>query len=241
MSRFLLSSSAAGLIPTFKTAIQPFAAKSRSFSSTIKLFKESAETDETKPDPMYSRKRALQLQNFELDAFDVEKLEPWEGDDHHIYGHALLESIRDVRKYLRKEKYELPVLKKHHKTFVPPTKEQFVVFQTNKVHGRPEEPINRRVTMKLKVSNLNLKPKELHKFLLMVGPRYSPHTDMLVMSADSELTSVLNKKLLSDQLDDLLNESIKGEDKFEDIPLPTYKKPKKVVPDFPKEWLPQPN
>ncbi|PVU95049.1 hypothetical protein BB561_002082 [Smittium simulii] len=159
--------------------------------------------------------------------------------DHHMYGQLVLSAIRDVRKYLRKEKFELPTFAEKAKPFVKPSNKHLVMYQINTVHGREDMPFNKRVTLKLKVSNLNLKKAELHKFLLLVGPRYDLSTDMLTMSSDTELTSVLNKKKLSQTLEVLIKEAVNDKDYFEDIPLKTYIKRKKTVPKYPEEWLPK--
>ncbi|OMJ10087.1 37S ribosomal protein S24, mitochondrial [Smittium culicis] len=188
--------------------------------------------------PSYGRRRRMQFEKNRERAFDMNQLEEWKGDDHHILGHWLLNSIRDVRKYVRKEKFEIPTLSEFSKPFALPPKENILKFQTNRVLGKPEDPLNRRVTMTLKVSDLNLSPKDLHVFLLLVGPRYNSETDTLKMSSDSELTSSLNKKKISDTLDALLSEAKNSKEKFEDVPLVKYKHKSKPSYEFPKEWLP---
>ncbi|OMJ09038.1 hypothetical protein AYI70_g11158, partial [Smittium culicis] len=49
--------------------------------------------------PSYGRRRRMQFEKNRERAFDMNQLEEWKGDDHHILGHWLLNSIRDVRKY----------------------------------------------------------------------------------------------------------------------------------------------
>ncbi|OLY79726.1 37S ribosomal protein S24, mitochondrial [Smittium mucronatum] len=200
--------------------------------------KESEGKKERKHFPTYGRKRRMQYERNRERAFDMNQLEEWKGDDHHILGHWFLNSIRDVRKYVRKEKFEIPTLSEFSKPFAPPQATQILKFQTNRIHGKPDEPLNRRVTMTAKVSDFGLSADDLHVFLLLVGPRYNPVTDMLTMSSDTELTSKLNKKKISDTLDALLSEAKSSKEKYLDVPLMKYKIKARPKLEFPKEWLP---
>ncbi|PVV00205.1 hypothetical protein BB559_000037 [Furculomyces boomerangus] len=207
-------------------------------SEPVAASAEGQDGEKRKHQPAYGRKRRMQFEKNRERVFDINQLDTWKGDDHHIFGHWLLNSVRDVRKYIRKEKYEVPTLANLAKPFVLPSTKNILKFQINRVHGKPEDPLNQRVTLFVKVSELNLAKKDLHKFLLLAGPRYNSHTDILTISSDTEPTSLLNKKLLSDTLDELIKEATTSKDKFEDIPLLPPKNKGRHIHQFPKEWMP---
>ncbi|KAI7830042.1 mitochondrial ribosomal subunit protein-domain-containing protein [Kickxella alabastrina] len=179
-----------------------------------------------------NRKEHAEIYDEQDRAYDMEHMEDWEYDDHHTYGHLFLESIRDVRKYVRMMKFEHPTLAQHAKAFKPPQADtHFLKFESSVLAQ------DRKVVLRLQVAKLGLKGAELHKFLLLVGVRYNPQTDELKMSENREATSLLNKKKLADTLVELIAEAKKKDDMFADVPLDfAYHGYKHKMP-FPTEWL----
>ncbi|KAJ2773122.1 37S ribosomal protein S24, mitochondrial [Coemansia nantahalensis] len=172
---------------------------------------------------------------------DDSSMAEWEFDNHHTYGHLLLESIRDVRKYARQIKYELPTLAEHAKPFQPPPAQNVLRFERSVTMGEKFQAQDRKVVLRVKVAQLGLAAPELHKLVLLAGPRYNPETDELKMSEKRELTSLLNKKRLADMFTALLAEAKKADDGFADVPLDFSHHKRKPDLAFPSAWLPKLN
>ncbi|KAF9975148.1 37S ribosomal protein S24, mitochondrial [Actinomortierella ambigua] len=153
-------------------------------------------------------------------------------------GYENLESIREVRKYLRLIKYELPKLKAYAKPFQPPTKSQILNFRTMTYVGEPNHPAAAKVALTVKTSDLPLTDPELHKFLLLAGPRYNPHTKEIKMSCEKFQERSQNFKWLSDTLDKLIDEAKKNPEQMADLPLDLRHAEKSFKPrvKFPKDW-----
>ncbi|KAI8319433.1 hypothetical protein GQ54DRAFT_299342 [Martensiomyces pterosporus] len=186
-----------------------------------------------------NRKEHSEIYDDQDSMFDIDDMETWEYNDHHTYGHLLLESIRDVRKYARLVKFELPTLAEHAKPFRPPPASHCLRFERSFTLGDRDLADDRKVVLRVTVSQLGLKGPELHKFLLLAGVRYNPETDELKMSEGREATSLLNKKRLADTLSALVAESKKKDDMFADVPLDFAHHTHKPRASFPAEWLPK--
>ncbi|KAJ2776400.1 37S ribosomal protein S24, mitochondrial [Coemansia javaensis] len=171
---------------------------------------------------------------------DDNSITEWAFDNHHTYGHMLLESMRDVRKYARQIKYELPTLAEHARPFEPPSKRSILRFERSVTTGEKFPAQDRKAVLRVTVAQLGLAGPELHKFLLLAGPRYNPETDELRMSEKREITSLLNKKRLADTLVALIAEAKKPGDTFADVPLAFPHHKYRPEPAFPSEWLPKP-
>ncbi|KAJ1733550.1 37S ribosomal protein S24, mitochondrial [Coemansia sp. Benny D160-2] len=169
---------------------------------------------------------------------DIENMGEWDGDDHHLYGHLLMESIRDVRKYARQMKFEHPALAEFKKPFTAPSASQILRFESSATMGEKSQAKDRKVVMRVKVQDLGLDALVLRKFVLLAGPRYNPQTDELIMSESRELASLLNKKRLADTLVALIEEAKKKDDSFVDVPLDFVHCKYKPKPAFPKSWNP---
>ncbi|CDH54045.1 37s ribosomal protein [Lichtheimia corymbifera JMRC:FSU:9682] len=165
--------------------------------------------------------------------YDVDHMEQFQFDDQTTMGHDLFENIRTVRQYLRKTEYELPKLKSFAKPFVPPKSDQILKLKSHSYLGEGH-PVERKVVLSVKVTDLKLSDSERHKFLLLAGPRYHVDTDELVLSSEKFPHRKQNKKYVRDTLDALLKESKNTNDTFADIPL-DLPQPKKKL-QFPKEW-----
>ncbi|KAJ1966521.1 37S ribosomal protein S24, mitochondrial [Dipsacomyces acuminosporus] len=186
-----------------------------------------------------NRKEHAEIYDEQDSMFDIDDMETWEYNDHHTYGHLLLESIRDVRKYARLIKFELPTLAEHAKPFRPPPASNVLRFERSFTLGEKDLSNDRKVVLRVTVSQLGLKGPELHKFLLLAGVRYNPETDELKMSEDRESTSLLNKKRLADTLNALISEAKKKDDMFADVPLDFAHHTHKPRASFPAKWLPK--
>ncbi|KAG0227004.1 37S ribosomal protein S24, mitochondrial [Actinomortierella wolfii] len=172
------------------------------------------------------------------DGFDITNLEDFKFDDSATTGYDNLEAIREVRKYLRLIKYELPKLKAYAKPFQPPTKSQILKFRTMTYIGEPNHPASAKVVMTVKTGDLPLTDPEMHKFLLLAGPRYNPHTQEIKMSCERFQERSQNLKWLSDTLDKLIDEAKKDPEQMADLPLDLRHAEKSYKPKikFPKEW-----
>ncbi|KAJ8662885.1 hypothetical protein O0I10_001061 [Lichtheimia ornata] len=165
--------------------------------------------------------------------YDVDHMEQFQFDDQTTMGHDLFENIRTVRQYLRKTEYELPKLKSFAKPFVPPSSDQILKLKSHTYLGEGH-PVERKVVLSVKVTDLKLSDSERHKFLLLAGPRYHVDTDELILSSEKFPHRKQNKKYVRDTLNALLKESKNANDTFADIPL-DLPQPKKKL-QFPKEW-----
>ncbi|KAI8972502.1 mitochondrial ribosomal subunit protein-domain-containing protein [Pilobolus umbonatus] len=168
--------------------------------------------------------------------FDVDFMPKFEFDDQTSVGHNLFDNIREVRQYLRKTEFELPKLSAYAKPFQPPTDTQIIKFKTHTYLGEGH-PVEKKVVMNVKLSDLKLTETEKHKLLLLAGPRYNVNTDELVMSSERFPYRKQNKMYLKDVLNKLVREAKDTTDTFADIPL-HLPKPKQRL-EFPKEWIKQ--
>ncbi|KAJ2860383.1 37S ribosomal protein S24, mitochondrial [Coemansia aciculifera] len=163
----------------------------------------------------------------------------WEEGDHHTYGHLLMESVRDVRRYVRQMKYEHPTLVEHAKPFRPPPASHILRFERSITMGERHLPSDRKVLLRVQVAQLGLKGPALRKFVLLAGSRYNPVTDELKMSESREPSSLLNKRRLADTLNALVAEANKKDDSFADVPLDFKYCDYKPKAKFPLAWLPK--
>ncbi|KAJ2742764.1 37S ribosomal protein S24, mitochondrial [Coemansia sp. BCRC 34301] len=163
----------------------------------------------------------------------------WEEGDHHTYGHLLMESVRDVRRYVRQMKFEHPTLVEYAKPFQPPPASHILRFERSITMGERHLPSDRKVLLRVQVAQLGLAGPELHKFVLLAGSRYNPITDELKMSESREPSSLLNKRRLANTLSALISEAKKKDDSFADVPLDFKYCDYKPKAKFPLEWLPK--
>ncbi|KAG0307826.1 37S ribosomal protein S24, mitochondrial [Dissophora globulifera] len=172
------------------------------------------------------------------DMMDISNLEEFRFDDSATAGYDNLEALREVRKYLRITKYELPKLKAFVKPFQPPTKTQILRFRTSTYIGESNHPAARKVVLTVDTQSLPLTNPELHKFLLLVGPRYDPVKEQIKMSCEKFQDRSQNFKWLSDTLDKLIDEAKKDPEAVSDVPLDLRYAAKSMKPKvrFPKEW-----
>lgn len=144
------------------------------------------------------------------------------------------------------------------KPFEAPTSDQILKVKSHTYVGEGH-PVEKKVVLNVKVSDLKLSATEKHKFLLLSGPRYNVNTEELVMSSERFPHRKQNKKYLLDVLNKLIAEAKvistggsphprhsidflfskqDSKDTFADIPL-DLPKPKQRL-EFPKEWIRSP-
>ncbi|KAI7818815.1 mitochondrial ribosomal subunit protein-domain-containing protein [Gamsiella multidivaricata] len=169
---------------------------------------------------------------------DISNLEEYQFDDSTTAGYDTLEAQREVRKYLRIAKYEIPKLKAFVKPFQPPTKTQILKFRTTTYIGEVNHPAAPKVVLTVETQSLPLTNPELHKFLLLVGSRYDPMKKVVKMSCEKFQDRSQNFKWLSDTLDRLINEAKNDPEAVADVPLDLRHAAKNMKPKvrFPKEW-----
>ncbi|KAI9232751.1 MAG: mitochondrial ribosomal subunit protein-domain-containing protein [Podila humilis] len=172
------------------------------------------------------------------DSMDISNLEDFQFDDSTTVGYDSLEAQREVRKYLRIAKYELPKLKAFVKPFQPPTQTQILRFRTSTYLGEANHPAAPKVVLTVPTKSLPLTNPELHKFLLLVGPRYDPVKEQIKMSCEKFADRSQNFKWLSDVMDKLINEAKKDPESVKDVELDLRHAAKSMKPKvrFPKEW-----
>ncbi|KAG0379735.1 MAG: mitochondrial ribosomal subunit protein-domain-containing protein [Linnemannia gamsii] len=172
------------------------------------------------------------------DMMDISNLEDFQFDDSATVGYDRLEAQREVRKYLRITKYELPKLKAFVKPFQAPANTQILRFRTTTYIGEANHPAAPKVVMTVDTKSLPLTNAELHKFLLLVGSRYDPVKEEIKMSCEKFQDRSQNFKWLSDTLDKLINEAKKEPESVSDVPLDLRHAAKSIKPKvrFPKEW-----
>ncbi|KAF9347201.1 37S ribosomal protein S24, mitochondrial [Mortierella sp. NVP85] len=172
------------------------------------------------------------------DMLNINNLEEFQFDDSTTSGHNTLETQREIRKYLRITKYELPKLKNFVKPFQPPSRTQILRFRTSTYIGEPNHPVAPKVVLTVDTKSLPLTNPELHKFLLLVGSRYDPVKEQVKMSCEKFQDRSQNFKWLSDTLDKLIDEAKKDPEAVSDVPLDLRHAAKNIKPKvrFPKEW-----
>jgi len=103
------------------------------------------------------------------------------------------------------------------KPFQPPTKTQILSFRTSTYLGETNHPAAPKVVLTVPTKSLPLTNPELHKFLLLVGPRYDPVNAQIKMSCEKFADRSQNFKWLSDVLDKLINEAKKDPESVKDV------------------------
>lgn len=174
-------------------------------------------------------------------------LTKYEYDEYTTTAQDSIEQHREYRAYNRIAAYELPLLAKFRKEFVPPKPDQVLQVRYTSYLGE-DHPAERKVVVK---SNFEafakseglLKPQK-HKLKLLLGKRYNQIEQTIHMSCEKFQYPAQNLKYLLVKLQQLVAESKSGED-FSDVPLDTrlYERRLKALQKekkakaFPKLWL----
>ncbi|KAI9861547.1 MAG: 37S ribosomal protein S24, mitochondrial [Trichoglossum hirsutum] len=157
-------------------------------------------------------------------------------DDISSLAHAELEQHREMREYARLAAWEMPLLSKLAKPFVPPSKDQPLQFRYTTYLGE-EHPAEKKVVLQFCTKDmLDLTEVQRDKLIKLVGVRYNPETDVVKMSCEMFETQAQNKRYLGDLVETLLREAKDPTDTFEDIPLDFRHHHFREKPRFPRHW-----
>ncbi|KAI9225939.1 MAG: mitochondrial ribosomal subunit protein-domain-containing protein [Piptocephalis tieghemiana] len=158
-----------------------------------------------------------------------------EGSDMHTLGQIVMDQVDEILRYEELEVKELPILRQFAQTYTPP-KESAILRLRTIDYPAEDHPLQHKVVLQVSPSKLGLTPTQLHKFLLLAGPRYDPAREELKISSERYQNRTLNLKWASDALDRLIAEAKNPKETFADVPLtfPHYK-PKRTFP-FPEAW-----
>lgn len=91
-------------------------------------------------------------------------------------------------------------------TYTPP-KESAILRLRTIDYPAEDHPLQHKVVLQVSPSKLGLTPTQLHKFLLLAGPRYDPAREELKISSERYQNRTLNLKWASDALDRLIAEA----------------------------------
>lgn len=146
---------------------------------------------------------------------------------------------RKIEQTHRVGAYEMPLLAKFRQEYAPPTQKQAPIKLTFNTDFTDEENAhNRKVTLAVKIEDLDLNEKQQHKFKLLAGNKYNHNKQELKFSSARFSHSTQNARWLVETLNKLLKESKDlTQNTFDDVPVDTrHTKPWKQVPQFPEEW-----
>ncbi|KAK4214642.1 mitochondrial ribosomal subunit protein-domain-containing protein [Rhypophila decipiens] len=160
----------------------------------------------------------------------------FEEDDMLSIGHAKLDEHRDAREYARIAVWEMPLLSRFAKDFVPPTAEEPLRFRYTTYMGE-FHPADRKVVVEFSPKDVpELSEAQQLKLMKLAGPRYNPEKGLIKMSSDRFEHQAQNKRYLGDLVQKMITAAKDPTDMFEDVPLDTRHHDFKVRPQFPKEW-----
>lgn len=169
-------------------------------------------------------------------AYTMDDVRTFAFDDMPSIHQEMIEEGREMRRFLRKTKFELPELTKFVKEFVPPTPDQCIQIRLQHYQGE-EHPVSRKAVASISVSAVakaeNLDSKQVQRLILLAGPRYK--NDTIKISCEDFPHRAQNMKFISDTIKKLLTSAREGGE-WDDLPIPKRKAAKKSYP-FPKAWL----
>lgn len=163
-------------------------------------------------------------------------------DDISSTAHAELEQHREIREFMRRAAWEMPMLARLARPFEPPEAkgEQGVLRWRYTTYMGEMHPASRKVVVEFKPSELpGLEDKgQVEKFCKLAGTRYNYLTGKVKMSCENFETQAQNKRYLGDTVQALLREARDlSKDDFKDVPLDTRHLKVKKRYRFPEEWL----
>ncbi|KFY01456.1 hypothetical protein O988_02728 [Pseudogymnoascus sp. VKM F-3808] len=160
----------------------------------------------------------------------------FEEDDVTAMAHGDLQQHREFREYARLMAWEMPLLTKMAKPFVPPNQSQVLRFRYTTYMGE-EHPAEKKVVVEFCPDDIpGLEPVQKDKLKKLVGVRFNPETQIVKMSSEMFESQAQNKRYLGDLVDSLVREAKDPKDTFEDVPLDTRHHTFKTKPKFPREW-----
>lgn len=151
----------------------------------------------------------------------------------------LIHKERLKRETLRTAAFEMPLLAKYRQEYRPKETAQNplkLTFQSD-FSDSPNE-FNSKVTLSVKLDDLNLKQDQQKKFILLSGKKFDQHSRTLEFSSIRFPESTQNARWLVETFNKLLKESKDlTKNDFKDIPINTKQhKPVKPVYAFPESW-----
>lgn len=149
--------------------------------------------------------------------------------------HGKLEEYREQREYFRIAVWQMPLLTKLAKPFVPPTPEECLRFRYTTYMGE-DHPAQSKVVLEFTPDDMPLDDAQKWKLRKLLGPRWNPETDVAKMSCEQFDHQAQNKRYLGDLVLKLIEKAKDPTDMFEDIPLDVRHHKFKVKPKFPKAW-----
>ncbi|KAI9699704.1 MAG: 37S ribosomal protein S24, mitochondrial [Candelina mexicana] len=181
-------------------------------------------------------KRGSYLPMGEKDEYGTGDDPEFEEDDMSSTAHGELEQHREIREYARLAAWEMPLLSKLAKPFVPPAQDQPLRFRYTSYMGE-QHPAENKVVLEFCPKDMpDLTEAQRTKLIKLVGVRYNPQTEIVKMSSEQFETQAQNKRYLGDLVDTLLAEAKDSSDMFEDIPLDFRHHKFKQKPKFPEHW-----
>ncbi|KAK2612325.1 37S ribosomal protein S24, mitochondrial [Conoideocrella luteorostrata] len=166
---------------------------------------------------------------------NTEEHDEFDEDDITSMAHGKLEEVREMRHYARLAAWEMPLLAKFAKPFVPPKEDEVLRWRYTTYMGE-SHPAERKVVVQFAPSDLKLTTVQTEKLKKLAGPRYNPETEIIKMSCESYEHQAQNKLYLTNLVDDLIVAAKDPKDTFEDVPLDLRHHQIKEKPRFPKEW-----
>ncbi|KAL9033982.1 MAG: hypothetical protein Q9180_005657 [Flavoplaca navasiana] len=172
----------------------------------------------------------------EIDEQDSGEDDDFEGDDITSTAHGELEQHREIREYARIAAWEMPMLSKLAKPFVPPPLDKPLRFRYTTYMGETH-PAAKKVVLEFCTRDLpGLSEAQRIKLVKLIGVRYNPETDLVKMSCEMFETQAQNKRYLGDLVDTLMAEAKDASDMFEDVPIDFRHHKSKPRFEFPENW-----
>ncbi|KAL8804700.1 MAG: hypothetical protein Q9182_002392 [Xanthomendoza sp. 2 TL-2023] len=172
----------------------------------------------------------------EMDEQDSGEDEDFDGDDITSTAHGELEQHREIREYARIAAWEMPMLSKLAKPFVPPPLDKPLRFRYTTYMGETH-PAAKKIVLEFCTRDLpGLTEAQRVKLIKLIGVRYNPDTDLVKMSCEMFETQAQNKRYLGDLVDTLMAEAKDASDMFEDVPFDFRHHKPKPRAEFPEKW-----
>lgn len=146
---------------------------------------------------------------------------------------------RKIEQSHRISAYEMPLLAKFRQEYVPTSnKETPITLTFNTDFTEDHNTHNRRVTLQVKLEDLDLNEKQTVKFKLLSGNKFNHNNDIFKFSTDRFAESTQNARWLVETFNKLLVESKDlTKNTFDGVPVDTrHTKAWKQLPTFPEEW-----
>ncbi|KAL7896495.1 mitochondrial ribosomal subunit domain-containing protein [Trichoderma sp. SZMC 28014] len=166
---------------------------------------------------------------------NTEEHDEFDEDDITSMAHGKLDEMRDMRHYARLAIWEMPLLAKFAKPFVPPTEKQVLRWRYTTYMGE-SHPAEKKVVVQFAPDDLGLSEVQTEKLKKLAGPRFNPETELVKMSCESFEHQAQNKQYLVNLVNDLITAAKDPKDTFADVPLDLRHHKFEPKPQFPKEW-----